>query len=467
MKKILFGIILLLATHADAQVWFRINQVPANTPAADQIYVAGSFNNWNEADEAFIFTQVQGGTYLLQTQIANGNWSCKFTRGAWSSVEGTSTGSFLPNRNISVNQGDTIDFTIAGWEDLGSGNSGTALPTVMMYDSDFFMPELNRNRRIWVCLPPDYADSIQKFYPVVYMHDGQNLFNQSLSFAGEWQVDEHMMELFEEGDRGAIVIGIENGGSARIDEYCPWNNPAYGGGEGPAYAAFLRNTLKPNIDANFRTLPGASTTAIAGRSLGALISLYTALEYPDVFGRVGLFSPAFWINRDSLLSYMIDHQPDEEQKFYFVAGTNESSSMVSDMNLVHNRLISGGLPEQQAEVQAKADGAHSEWFWSREYQECYLWLFSQNLAPGFSTPKNTFPLKFRPNPADTSIMLELPEQDTYSIVFFNAGGQEVLRMNQSTGGFIVADVSALQAGQYQVLVIAKSGSVFQGKVLVY
>jgi metallo-beta-lactamase class B len=382
-------------------------------------------------------------------------------------VEGPSTGSFLPNRNISVNQGDTIDFTIAGWEDLGSGNSGTALPTVMMYDSDFFMPELNRNRRIWVCLPPDYADSIQKFYPVVYMHDGQNLFNQSLSFAGEWQVDEHMMELFEEGDRGAIVIGIENGGSARIDEYCPWNNPAYGGGEGPAYAAFLRNTLKPNIDANFRTLPGASTTAIAGSSLGALISLYTALEYPDVFGRVGLFSPAFWINRDSLLSYMIDHQPDEEQKFYFVAGTNESSSMVSDMNLVHNRLISGGLPEQQAEVQAKADGAHSEWFWSREYQECYLWLFSQNLAPGVSTPKNTFPLKFRPNPADTSIMLELPEQDTYSIVFFNAGGQEVLRMNQSTGGFIVADVSALQAGQYQVLVIAKSGSAFQGKVLVY
>jgi metallo-beta-lactamase class B len=466
MKKIILFICLSFAFNADSQVWFRINQVPANTPPDDQLFVAGSFNNWNEANPAFAFTPVQGGVYLLQTQLANGNWECKFTRGSWASVEGTSSGTYLPNRTISVSQGDTIDFSSAGWEDLSSGNNGTALSTVTLYDSDFLIPELNRNRRIWVCLPPDYEDSLQKFYPVIYMHDGQNLFDQTLSFAGEWQIDEHMMELFEEGDRGAIVVGIENGGSARIDEYCPWNNPAYGGGEGPEYASFIKNTLKPHIDANFRTLQGAASTAIAGSSLGALISLYTALEYPEVFGRVGLFSPAFWINRDSLLMYMNTKLPEETQKFYFVAGSNESSSMVSDMNLVYNRLISGGLPAQNAQIQAEADGAHSEWFWSREYQECYLWLFSQNLAPGFAIPENIYPIQFRPNPADTFMMFELPEQDSYLVILLNAMGQEVLRFNEAKGGLIKMDVSALQAGRYQVLISSDSGSFYRGGILI-
>lgn len=463
MKKFLFIILLLQFSGVGAQVWFRISAVPANTPSGDYIFLAGSFNNWNEADQAYRFEQSAPGLYYLQTQIGNGSYQCKITRGSWASVEANSAGSYIPNRNISVEQGDTLDLTVAGWEDLAGQGTGTALSTVTLLSSDFYMPQLNRSRRIWVCLPIDYQDSTEKRYPVIYMQDGQNLFDQSLSFAGEWQIDEHMQDLMEQGDRGAIIVGIENGGSLRIDEYCPWINPAYGGGEGKAYAEFLNFTLKPYVDEHFRTLSDANSTAVAGSSLGALISLFTQLEYPETFGKAGLFSPAFWINSDSLLHYISESTIPASGKMYFVAGADESSSMVSNMEMIAEEINAQGLPVSQTEVVSRADGAHSEWFWSQEFTPCYLWLFGAPVPPGFEKLEDGYlTLVFYPNPGDSVVSAILPDHETCEVRIFNSSGSEMAAIAKVENKLDI-NISQYPKGEYFVKASTNSGQLYLGR----
>jgi len=190
----------------------------------------------------------------------------------------------------------TYEFKVYHWRDYVE-ETGLGTHTIVGNIITFKMkiPQLdNRERRIWVYLPPDYNQSNRR-YPVLYMHDGQNLFDQATSFAGEWQVDETLERLFKEKGFAIIVVGIDNGGERRIDEYSPWVNSEYGrGGEGDAYVRFIVETLKPYIDSKYRTLP--NETGIMGSSLGGLISIYAGFKYPEVFKYVGAMSPAFWFN---------------------------------------------------------------------------------------------------------------------------------------------------------------------------
>ncbi len=166
---------------------------------------------------------------------------------------------------------------------------------MLKFYESFIIPQLNRERRIWMYLPPDYEVS-NEAYPVVYMHDAQNLFDETTSYSGEWSVDETLDRLFKDKNLKLIVVGIDNGGEKRLDEYSPWKNEKYGGGEGDAYLDFVVNTLKPYIDNNFNTLKDKTNTAIIGSSMGGLISHYAALKYPEVFGKIGVYSPAFWFS---------------------------------------------------------------------------------------------------------------------------------------------------------------------------
>jgi isoamylase len=157
---------------------------------------------------------------------------------------------------------------------------------------DVGSPELDNARDILVYLPPDY-DADDSRYPVVYMHDGQNLFDQATAYTCEWQVDETMEELSRTG-YPAIVVGISNIGRARTDEYAPFADPAHGGGKGEQYLAFIVESLKPRIDQEFRTLPGRDHTGIMGSSMGGLISLYAFFHHREVFGFAGVMSPSLW-----------------------------------------------------------------------------------------------------------------------------------------------------------------------------
>ena len=151
-------------------------------------------------------------------------------------------------------------------------------------------PELDNRRDIMVYLPPWCLDKIRR-YPVIYMHDGQNLFDAATGFAGEWYVDETMEELADEGIE-AIVVGIPNIGERRFHQYIPFPAPDLPDVQGDEYVAFIADTVKPIIDRDFRTLADAASTGIAGSSLGGLISLYAMFRRPDVFGLAGVFSPA-------------------------------------------------------------------------------------------------------------------------------------------------------------------------------
>jgi enterochelin esterase-like enzyme len=150
-------------------------------------------------------------------------------------------------------------------------------------------PELENVRDLLAYLPPSYGTG-ERRYPVIYMHDGQNLFDQATSFGDEWRVDETMQEVAVGGVE-AIVIGVPNMGPERCEEYSPFVDPAQGGGCGDEYLDFVVRTVKPLVDADFRTLPEREHTGIVGSSMGGLISLYGFFREPGTFGFAGVMSP--------------------------------------------------------------------------------------------------------------------------------------------------------------------------------
>ncbi len=391
-----------------AQLTVRVTAIPANTPAGAQIYLAGTPNTWNPGDPTSILAPGANGTYQIVLNVAAGEVKFKFTRGSWSTVEGNAAGGYLPDRSIQYNGGaQTVNLSILSWEDLGTGGSGTAAPNVFVLDDNFGIPQLNRNRKILVYLPPDYATS-GKRYPVLYMHDGQNLFDENTSFSGEWEVDESLNALFGNGDDGVIVVGIYNS-SYRLDEYSPWVNPQYGGGQGDEYAQWMVETLKPYVDANYRTLSGRDDTGIMGSSMGALISLYTAIEYQDVFSKAGVFSPAFWFAGNQAYTHVSSTGKEADMKFYLLAGDQEDNgSVVQDINAMYNTLSNAGFTDEELFLTTDADGQHSEWYWAREFPDAYEWLYSNSTATGTRGESGVMRIRISPNPADSMLHIDLP-----------------------------------------------------------
>src|SRR5438105_4526688 len=166
---------------------------------------------------------------------------------------------------------------------------------------NLYSPQLDNSRDVLVYLPPGHAAGQQRF-PVLYMHDGQNLFDRGTAFGGnEWQVDETLETLSAEG-LGAIVVGLPNAGEARVPEYSPF--PGHGPARGDAYLAFIIDTVKPLIDAVYCTQPERQHTGILGSSMGGLISLYAFFRHPEVFGLAGGLSPSLWYTRGAIYNYV-------------------------------------------------------------------------------------------------------------------------------------------------------------------
>ncbi|GAA4355427.1 alpha/beta hydrolase-fold protein [Hymenobacter saemangeumensis] len=390
MRRLLL-LALLAAAPASAQTVLSVTRVPANTPAGDTLYVAGSFNGWNPRSDGFALRKQADGSYQVSLPAGTGAAEYKFTRGTWATAEATAQGQPLANRKAAAGAPALIRHEIAAWEDL-SGSAAqakrhTASANVRVLAEAFNMPQLNRKRRVWIYLPAGYHQNKARRYPVLYLHDGQNVFDEASSFSGEWGVDEILDRLQARGKAagGCIVVAVDNGGEFRLDEYIPWRSAAlkdqtHQGGQGDAYVDFLTLTLKPYVDARYRTRPEAASTGIAGSSLGGLISFYAALKYPRVYGRVGVFSPAFWVCQDSLQAYARRHRAAVGARFYFLCGPKESETMLPLTVYWRNALRSAGVPAAHVRLVAPADGEHREWFWQREFPAAYHWLF--NPAPG-------------------------------------------------------------------------------------
>ena len=373
-----------IAAAAGAQLTVRVSALPASTPAGAAIHVAGSFNGWNPASPGDTLSRQPGGEYAFTLPgSARGHVEFKFALGAWDRVETTVSGGAVANRQVTVPSTGAvvIDASIAGWAvpGLRSAPASTASHSVSILSDSFPMPQLSRTRRIWLYLPPGYATSTRR-YPVLYLQDGQNLFDAATSFAGEWGIDETLDSLHARGDRGAIVIGVDHGGSHRLDEYNPWVSPGgrNGGGEGDRYVDFLVHTLKPYVDRHLRTRPGRLDTAVGGSSAGAVIALYAALKHPDVFGRAAIFSAASWLAGDSL-DELARHptRGRPSSRLYFVSGAFETpdGQPALDQRGIVRTLVTSGHPGADIRSLTPADGKHAEWFWRREFPEAYRWLF--------------------------------------------------------------------------------------------
>lgn len=250
-------------------------------------------------------------------------------------------------------------------------NTANVTGNVHIFDEAFYMPQLQRSRRIWLYLPPDYSSS-RNSYPVLYMHDGQNLFDAATAFGGEeWGVDETMDTVKNK----CIIVGIDNGGAKRINEYNFYDTDEHGAGEGRAYVSFIVDTLKPCIDKTYRTLPGRGHTFTAGSSLGALISFYAAFYYPQVFGGAGIFSPAFWIvpHIAEEMKAKAEENRQFAQRFYFYAGEKEEKLITEKTGMITDLLKP--FPHYTIKKVLDPGGSHSEATWRAAFPHFYHWLF--------------------------------------------------------------------------------------------
>ncbi|MBK9256260.1 MAG: T9SS type A sorting domain-containing protein [Saprospiraceae bacterium] len=460
--KIISFFIFLSASVLHAQLHIRVTMIPENTPSGDKIYLAGNINNWNPGSNAHILQKDTTGVYTITLTPANGTINFKFTRGSWDKVEGTVQGTFIPNRAVVYNgQEKTENLTIAGWEDLGNPGSGsTASPQVSILSNSFWMPQLNRNRKIWLYLPPDYETSA-KNYPVLYMHDGQNLFDNKTAFAGEWRVDESLDSLFLKGDHGCIVVGIENGHGQRLNEYSPWVNSQYGGGQGDEYVRFIVETLKPHIDSTYRTFPEADQTGVLGSSMGGLISVYGGVQYPQVFGRVGAFSSAFWFSPKSY-EHVNTTGTNNETYFYMIAGNQESGNQTGDMQKMVTALKSSGSDDDRIKALAHPDGTHTERYWAREFPAAYKWLFEKKTSSTTSpSPISNELIKYN-YPIVEFVSEENIENLRWMITDLMG---KTIRSEHIMNGK-QADISSLPSGIYLVCVYQKDVQIAVKKIMV-
>ncbi len=376
MKKYILSIFILFSIN-NASSQFNLKIVVNNiaTKQLDEIYIAGSFNSWNPKDENYKLKPLGVNRKgIVIKNISLGKHEFKITRGSWDKVECTANGNNIDNRTITIDDDKTVELDVLGWKDdyPNKPKPFTASAQVKIIDTAFKIPQLNRTRKIWIYLPKSYNSS-NKNYPVLYMQDGQNLFNEQTASFGEWGVDECLDTLQTQIKKECIVVGIEHGNDKRLTEYNPFDNEKYGKEEGKEYVDFIVNTLKPFVDKNYRTISSSNKTFIAGSSMGGLISFYALIKYPNVFGAAGIFSPSFWINNE-IFSFTENAKWDNQLGFYFYAGSQESENMVNDMNKMADIISKKSKANIRRVVYPL--GKHSERYWREEFDDFYKWLMN-------------------------------------------------------------------------------------------
>ncbi len=378
LKFFIVFFLVFVTTVANAQLTIIIDQVPNDTPSHSRIYFAGNINDWTPNDPLFSFSLNSDGKYFifLDSLELEMDLQYKLTRGSWDLVEVNADNKDIEDRLYTYLGPDTIVLKVANWKNPKVPNkvkSSLSYNVEMITDS-FYMPQLNRYRRIWVYLPPDYDIEEDLQYPVLYMQDGQNLFDDASSSFGEWHVDEHLNSLFDQGYIIPIVIGIDHGDSYRLNEYSIEESENYNiTPKGDLYLEFLIETLKPFIDSHYRTLSNKENTGIMGSSLGANIAAYGILTASEVFNLAGIFSPAFKM-APSLYSYPL--KKSESIRIYELCGSNESKDMVANMMEMDSLFMSYNNSREQIQFKIVEGAKHNETLWSNGFKEAILFLFN-------------------------------------------------------------------------------------------
>ncbi|MCC7126651.1 MAG: alpha/beta hydrolase [Acidobacteria bacterium] len=239
---------------------------------------------------------------------------------------------------------------------------------------------LEPERDVIVYLPPGYDADDTVRYPVLYLHDGQNLFEPDTAHvAGQhWRLGETADALIAEGVLAPLImVGVANTGTSRIHEYTPTSDARLGGGRADAYGRLLIDELKPLIDATYRTRPGPVDTGIGGSSLGGLVSLHLALSRPDVFGMAAVMSPSVWWDRRVILTTVRRTRPRPALRLWVDMGTAEGHRALDDARLLKAALVGAGwrvgVDLHYAEYEG---GTHSETAWAARSGAMLQWMMA-------------------------------------------------------------------------------------------
>lgn len=329
--------------------------------------------NWNARkvrlqkvdDELYQFTfSVEAGT-LVEFKITRGSWLRQGVYGE--PFEG------FPPSNIAfiAEESETIDLSVINWYNQVPDRFDPVVGNLVIHRS-FRSKWLRYSRRLFVWLPPSYGDTTKRF-PVLYMHDGQNLFDSKTSFSiHDWKVDEVATKLIKQNKiKEFIVVGIGN--SKDRDEEYDWFHPL-----GKAYAKFMISELKPFIDRKYRTLPDAANTAIMGSSSGGMISFQLAWNHPQVFSMAGCLSPAFFVSKSRLYKVIkSDPKPLKPVKFYLDAGEFEPEFAEAADKMKAHLLEFGYREGHDLLTQFGKKQNHSEEAWARRIHVPLKFFFAR------------------------------------------------------------------------------------------
>ncbi len=319
MKKLsLFFTLLLIFSSSSliiSQVKINIVVTSNNVKSNEQIFISGNnpeLGNWNPA--IIGLDKINDSTYAKEFKFNEGEViEFKFTKGSWDSEALNDNESTPGNIIIKVLHDTSINYRINHWKNSRSKIAGQITGKVIYHNNFKGKNILPRNIIVW--LPPSYDSLPNKHYPVLYMHDGQNIFDPATSsFGVDWQIDETADSLIKsDAIREIIIVGIYNTYQRRV-EYVNCDT-------GYAYMKFIVDELKPFIDKTYRTLPERNSTAVGGSSLGGLISFMLAWEYPNIFSMAACLSPAFKIDKIDYVSSVLDYSgPKKPIKFYIDNG---------------------------------------------------------------------------------------------------------------------------------------------------
>ncbi|WP_418262916.1 alpha/beta hydrolase [Flavobacterium faecale] len=341
------------------------------------IYIAGNFNNWNTQDPNCVLEQFGENSYRYEFNLDftyPEPLLYKFTKGDWSAVEIGENEEITPNRSTYLKSGVQMEY-VPKWRRNWLPFKPNFLPQVVLLSDEFEIPQLKTTRKVWALLPHDYDDSEER-YPVMYLQDAQNLFNEDALY-GNWEIDKKLAVMAEYQIGKIIIIAVEHADDNRNKEYSV-GKTVLGKGQGKKYIRFLTETLKPYVDANFRTKTDRKNTGIGGSSMGGLISIFSGLRKPEVFGKLMIFSPSLWVVPQLKIDVEVENTDDT--KIYLYAGGEESEQMVEQVEKFKERVLNSQFVKDKMKINLSINklGTHNETYWSDEFPKAIEWLFFSN-----------------------------------------------------------------------------------------
>lgn len=363
--------------------------VPPETPRYQSLYLAGNvkeLGSWRA--EGLELKKEDDGRYSATIQLAGGvPVEYKVTRGSWNSVERGPDGAEMENRTLNPIKTESVNIAVATWVDQGKTEPGKSTATGNIKTHvGFHSTLLNNERTLAVYLPPGYDQNPDQRYPVLYMQDGQNLFDTATSFAGvEWNTDETAEKLINEGKINPVIIVAVYNTPDRTEEYTPLqvseSDPV---ARGVYYGWFVAYEAKRFIDKTYRTKPDRANTAIAGSSLGGLIALDTARAHNDIFGACAALSPSLWSAEGELLSqWTADHDWMKGTRFWIDMGEGETEDYPTGEAVPHLQTLaatmqSAGLTKGTDYMETVVEGEEqNEAAWSKRFGDVLTYLYGK------------------------------------------------------------------------------------------